>query len=232
MSRSLFEVRVDSELEWVTSHAWRKTTARILDGPGVTARTIADQLGNSQVSMAQDVYLGRAERDPRVLAALEAVDPRPALEIESGGRTRDLRSRELAKEIEPSAPYLQEHRTCETTVTDSAQLSTEDTYISAGRSTLWTTRSVQSVVFGVAPGWADGGVLEGLTRAENLRGCTRGRATQWSPGPVPYLLPAGRCAKIRVVTLWPIRRPTHPDGCCEPQELHLLWPGWAATPSS
>lgn len=85
VSRWLYEVRVNSDLEWVTSHAWRKTTASILDGSGVTARTIADQLGHSRVSMTQDVYLGRGETDPRVLAALEAVDPHTAAELESGG---------------------------------------------------------------------------------------------------------------------------------------------------
>ncbi|WP_427383904.1 hypothetical protein [Janibacter sp. G56] len=85
MSRWLYEVRLDSALEWVSSHAWRKTMANILDGSGVTARIIADQLGHSRVSMTQDVYLGRGETDPRVLAALEAVDPRTAPEVESGG---------------------------------------------------------------------------------------------------------------------------------------------------
>ena len=85
VSRWLYEVRADSDLEWVTSHAWRKTTASILDGSGVTARIIADQLGHSRVSMTQDVYLGRGEQDPRVLAALEAADPRTVAEDQSGG---------------------------------------------------------------------------------------------------------------------------------------------------
>lgn len=85
VSRWLYEVRLDSDLEWVTSHAWRKTTASILDGSGVTARIIADQLGHSRVSMTQDVYLGRGEQDPRVLAALEAADPRPPSPGQSGG---------------------------------------------------------------------------------------------------------------------------------------------------
>ena len=62
MSRWLYEVRLDSDLEWVTSHAWRKTTASILDGSGVTARIIADQLGHSRVSMTQDVYMARKVR--------------------------------------------------------------------------------------------------------------------------------------------------------------------------
>ena len=75
VSRWLYEVRLDSDLEWVTSHAWRKTTASILDGSGVTARIIADQLGHSRVSMTQDVYLGRRSVDPRVVTALELVAP-------------------------------------------------------------------------------------------------------------------------------------------------------------
>jgi integrase len=64
---------------WVTFHAWRKTTATVLDGAGATARMIADQLGHSRVSMTQDVYLGRRSREARVVAALESADPaRPA----------------------------------------------------------------------------------------------------------------------------------------------------------
>jgi integrase len=61
--------------EWMTFHAWRKTTATVLDEAGATARMIADQLGHSRVSMTQDVYLGRRSRESRVAAALEGVDP-------------------------------------------------------------------------------------------------------------------------------------------------------------
>jgi integrase len=61
--------------EWMTLHAWRKTTATVLDEAGATARMIADQLGHSRVSMTQDVYLGRRSRESRVAAALEGVDP-------------------------------------------------------------------------------------------------------------------------------------------------------------
>jgi integrase len=38
---------------------FRKTAATELDRAGLTARQIADQLGHSKVSMAQDRYLGR-----------------------------------------------------------------------------------------------------------------------------------------------------------------------------
>jgi integrase len=59
----------------MTFHAWRKTTATVLDEAGATARMIADQLGHSRVSMAQGVHLGRRSQDSRVTAALEGVDP-------------------------------------------------------------------------------------------------------------------------------------------------------------
>src|SRR4249919_3350669 len=61
--------------DWATFHAWRKTTATVLDEAGATARMIADQLGHSRVWMTQDVYLGRRSRESRVAAALEGVDP-------------------------------------------------------------------------------------------------------------------------------------------------------------
>ena len=71
----LAEARTKAGFDWVTSHVWRKTTASILDGSGVSARIIADQLGHSRVSMTQDVYLGRRSVDPRVVTALELVAP-------------------------------------------------------------------------------------------------------------------------------------------------------------
>jgi integrase len=57
--------------QWVTSHNFRKTTATLLDEAGMSARVIADQLGHAQVSMTQDVYMGRKSVDPRAAAALE-----------------------------------------------------------------------------------------------------------------------------------------------------------------
>jgi hypothetical protein len=47
--------------EWMTFHAWRKTTATVLDEAGATARMIADQLGHSRVSMDAARVLGPAE---------------------------------------------------------------------------------------------------------------------------------------------------------------------------
>ena len=52
------------ELEWVTAHAFRKTTATILEDAGQTPRQIADQLGHAQTSTTVDDYLGRRRRNP------------------------------------------------------------------------------------------------------------------------------------------------------------------------
>jgi integrase len=46
-------------LPWVTSHIFRKTTATLLDNAGLSARSIADQLGHAQPSVTQNVYMGR-----------------------------------------------------------------------------------------------------------------------------------------------------------------------------
>lgn len=45
--------------DWVTSHVFRKTVATRMDEAGLSARTIADQLGHEKPSMTQDVYMGR-----------------------------------------------------------------------------------------------------------------------------------------------------------------------------
>ncbi|MEO7785230.1 MAG: site-specific integrase [Terracoccus sp.] len=87
VSRFLKEAREAVGLDWVTAHAWRKTTATVLDEMGATGRMIADQLGHTRVSMSLDVYLGRGLADPRVLAALESADPLRALPPrEKGGQ--------------------------------------------------------------------------------------------------------------------------------------------------
>jgi integrase len=52
-------VRGCLKLDWVTSHTYRKTLATLLDDQGLSARVGADQLGHAQVSMTQDVYMGR-----------------------------------------------------------------------------------------------------------------------------------------------------------------------------
>lgn len=54
-------------------HTYRKTVATLLDGDGLSARVIADQLGHARISMTQDVYLGRRVVDDPAAAALEGL---------------------------------------------------------------------------------------------------------------------------------------------------------------
>jgi integrase len=58
---------------WVTSHMFRKTTATLLDDAGLTARKIADQLGQAQVSVTQDYYLGRKIASDDAARVLEII---------------------------------------------------------------------------------------------------------------------------------------------------------------
>ena len=58
---------------WVTSHSLRKTTATLLDGAGLSARAIADQLGHANPSLTQDVYLGRKVASTGAATVLEAI---------------------------------------------------------------------------------------------------------------------------------------------------------------
>jgi integrase len=58
---------------WVTSHVFRKTAATLLDDAGVTARKIADQLGQAQVSVTQDYYLGRKIASEDAARVLEII---------------------------------------------------------------------------------------------------------------------------------------------------------------
>ena len=73
VSRQWRQVRVALELDWVTSHTFRKTVATILDEEGLSARQAADHLGHAQVSMTQDVYFGRGRQHAVVADALDAV---------------------------------------------------------------------------------------------------------------------------------------------------------------
>ena len=52
-------------LAWITSHTFRKTNATILDDAGLSARQIADQLGNARPSLTMDVYMGRGCQERR-----------------------------------------------------------------------------------------------------------------------------------------------------------------------
>lgn len=65
------QIRTALDLEWVTTHTFRKSVATILDDEGLSARQAADQLGHAQVSMTQDVYYGRGRVHT---AAAEALD--------------------------------------------------------------------------------------------------------------------------------------------------------------
>jgi len=58
-------------LGWVTSHVFRKTTATLLDGAGLSARSIADQLGHAQPSLTQNVYMGRKIASTEAAGVLE-----------------------------------------------------------------------------------------------------------------------------------------------------------------
>jgi integrase len=58
-------------LPWATSHTFRRTVATRLDDAGLSARQIADHLGDSRPSLTQDVYLGRVTASPLTAAALQ-----------------------------------------------------------------------------------------------------------------------------------------------------------------
>jgi integrase len=74
-SRDLRRARGSSEFAWVTSHVFRKTAATEMDRAGLSARQIADQLGHSKISMAQDHYLGRKSAGREAAAALDRAFP-------------------------------------------------------------------------------------------------------------------------------------------------------------
>jgi integrase len=67
------KVREGTGFEWVVPHTYRKTVATLLDAGGLSARTIADQLGHSRISMTQDVYMGRRAVDPAAASALDTL---------------------------------------------------------------------------------------------------------------------------------------------------------------
>ncbi|MBB5790762.1 site-specific integrase [Jiangella mangrovi] len=69
--RDIRHARGEDALAWLTSHAFRKTTATVLDAAGHSARQVADQLGQARVSITQDHYLARRVRNPH---AAEVID--------------------------------------------------------------------------------------------------------------------------------------------------------------
>lgn len=73
VSRQWRQIRAALELEWVTTHTFRKTVATLIDEGGLSARVAADHLGHAQVSMTTDVYFGRGRSHSEVADALDAV---------------------------------------------------------------------------------------------------------------------------------------------------------------
>jgi integrase len=65
------EVRDELEMDGFVSHMLRKTVASFLVDSNVPARKISDQLGHSNIRMAQDRYLGRRLTDRRTAEVLE-----------------------------------------------------------------------------------------------------------------------------------------------------------------
>jgi integrase len=73
--RALRQVRESAGYEWLTSHAYRRGVATLLDSGGATARAVADQLGHAQVSMTQDKYMTRKASNEGAVAILESAVP-------------------------------------------------------------------------------------------------------------------------------------------------------------
>jgi integrase len=70
--RVLREIRKEAGYDWLTSHAYRRGVAKILDDGGATARAVSDQLGHAKVSMTQDNYLERGTSNPGNARILES----------------------------------------------------------------------------------------------------------------------------------------------------------------
>ena len=88
VERAFRRARAGTPLEWVAPHVYRKTVATLLDHRGLSARTVADQLGHSRISMTQDVYMGRRAVDGTAAAALEMLFDEPVADDGSGGGAR------------------------------------------------------------------------------------------------------------------------------------------------
>ena len=69
--RALREAFVGMGMAGVTSHAFRKTVATLIDEAGLSARSAADQLGHAKPSITQDVYYGRQRRVTGAAQVLE-----------------------------------------------------------------------------------------------------------------------------------------------------------------
>src|SRR3954451_21545624 len=64
--------------DWVTTHAFRKTVATLMDHAGLSSRAAADQLGHANTSMTTDVYFGRKVAATGAATVLEALDVTPS----------------------------------------------------------------------------------------------------------------------------------------------------------
>ncbi|SFE92427.1 Site-specific recombinase XerD [Blastococcus tunisiensis] len=69
--RALREAFLQMGMPGVTSHAFRKTVATLMDEAGLSARSAADQLGHAKPSITQDVYYGRKRRATGAAQVLE-----------------------------------------------------------------------------------------------------------------------------------------------------------------
>ena len=70
----LREALTTAGFDWVTSHAFRKTVATLMDQAGLSSRAAADQLGHANTSMTTDVYFGRKVASTGAAAVLETLD--------------------------------------------------------------------------------------------------------------------------------------------------------------
>ena len=69
--RDLREAFAAMGMPGITSHAFRKTVATLMDEAGLSARSAADQLGHAKPSVTQDVYYGRKMRATGAAQVLE-----------------------------------------------------------------------------------------------------------------------------------------------------------------
>lgn len=69
--RDLREAFIAMGMPGLTSHAFRKTVATLMDEAGLSARSAADQLGHAKPSVTQDVYYGRRRRATGAAQVLE-----------------------------------------------------------------------------------------------------------------------------------------------------------------
>src|SRR4051794_15255176 len=69
--RDLREAFAAMGMPGITSHAFRKTVATLMDQAGLSARSAADQLGHAKPSLTQDVYFGRSRRATGAARVLE-----------------------------------------------------------------------------------------------------------------------------------------------------------------